>query len=199
MTIKNILAGFRVTGIYPLDRKKLTGLGETEGTNDSEKAARPFNPLLSVFSTPKRTQKVTAFFNEDFESFHDQYTSHDDDDDERHEQFDQWKQMYRKYDGISLTHNENSPLDLTLMHTPAKTDSKVLMVHPSRPLQSVLKYPSPIAKPVPHKQVTSGRILTSIQNLEIMEEKERMKEEKQRLKDERMKKRKEKAQKKDGI
>ena len=56
MTIKNILGGFRVTGIYPLDRSKLSALGEEDAKYRlSEATGLTFIPLLTP--APHRAQR----------------------------------------------------------------------------------------------------------------------------------------------
>ena len=110
------------------------------------------------------------------------------------EQYMQWKQMYRPYSGISVSKGTDSPLDSSLFHTPSKPESCVIMAtRPSRPLQDTLKYPSPVPKVVPPEQKPTSRVLTSFQNLESLEKKQRLKDEKMRLKEEKQKLREQKA------
>ena len=53
MTMRNILSGFRVTVICPLDRTKLTGKDETRELTEKI----PFNPVISHSPFPVRKHK----------------------------------------------------------------------------------------------------------------------------------------------
>ena len=60
MTVKNILSAFRVTGIYPLDQSKLTGLGESDPTSESLEL-QSFNPMISRSPFARKYAKVHIF------------------------------------------------------------------------------------------------------------------------------------------
>ena len=102
--------------------------------------------------------------------------------------------MYRPYTVVPVCENDEleSPLNCSLFHTPTKTNTDVVMVaQRGRPLKSILKYPSPITKVVHREQKSTSRVLTSAENLKILEEKQKMKDEKQRQKEERQKQKEE--------
>ena len=60
MTIKTILSGFHVTGIYPLNWRKLTGLGESDPTSESLEL-QSFNPMISRSPFARKYAKVHIF------------------------------------------------------------------------------------------------------------------------------------------
>ncbi|CAI8052152.1 hypothetical protein GBAR_LOCUS28545, partial [Geodia barretti] len=61
-------------------------------------------------------------------------------------------------------------------------------------VSSFLSYPSPPARAETLKPKSSGRVLTSTENLALVKEKERQKEEKQRKEEERERKKKEREE-----
>ena len=152
ITVKNILSGFCVTGIYPLDQSKLTGLGESDPTSESLEL-QSFNPIISRSPFARKVCKSPHFSEKEIDDFHHQYCSHDTDD--MNEQYMQWKQMYCPYSGISVSKGTDSPLDSPLFHTPSKPESCVIMANrPSRSFQDTLKYPSPVPpEPKPTSRV----------------------------------------------
>ena len=136
-----------LTGIYPLDRSKLTGLGESNPTSESLEL-QSLNPMISRSPFSRKVCKSPHFSEKEIDDFHHQYTGHNTGD--MNEQYMHWKQMYRPYSGISVSKGTDSPLDSSLFHTPSKPESCVIMAtRPSRPLQDTLKYPSPVLKVAP--------------------------------------------------
>ena len=194
MTIKNILAGFRVSGIYPLDRSKLL----VDKADIKPLEEMKFNPLITPVTHIKHDSKFSPciFSDKEMNDFHCQYPTAavDTDTDENSEQYVKWKEMYRPYTVVPVCENDEleSPLNCSLFHTPTKTNTDVVMVaQRGRPLRSILKYPSPITKVVHREQKSTSRVLTSAENLKILEEKQKMKDEKQRQKEERQKQKEE--------
>ena len=88
MTIKNILSRLCVTGIYPFNRSKLTGLGKSDPTSES----------LELPSFQPNDQSCML---KEIDDFHLQYCGHNTDD--MNEQYIQWKQMYHPYSGTSVS------------------------------------------------------------------------------------------------
>ena len=164
MTIKNIIAGFRVTGVYPLDRSKLMGKDE-----DVSKII-PFNPMISRSPYSKKVRTCTPNeANGDFVE----------------ESVKKWKEGFGNY---SLESDGDD------------SDNHVMMVkQTSRPLKAALEHPSPMPKFNPHVQSNANpsRVLTSTQNLKILNEKQQLKEEKIKQKEEKQRLRAEKAREKE--
>ena len=174
MTIKNIMAGFRVTGVYPLDRSKLLGKDE-----DVSKVI-PFNPMISRSPYSKKVRACTSDeANEDFvkESVKKSMEEAD----------KKWKEGFGTYTCSLDPDGDDS-------------DNDVMMAkQTSRPLKAALEHPSPMPKINPHVQsnAKSSRVLTSAQNLKILNEKQLLKEQKIKLKEEKQRLRAEKARQKE--
>ena len=140
MTSKNIIAGFRTTGVYPTDRYAITLPGEMKmGKESSHKTRLSFIP----FYTPKKSATSEC----------------------------------HKRDSLSSSEEDsNTPL---------------------RPNPSLGKFlhcssaAAPLTKHVKH-DVCTATVLTSLENLKLLEEKQRAKEEKERVKEEKRKAREEK-------
>lgn len=139
MTSKNIIAGFRTTGVYPTDRYAITLPGEIKmGKESSHKTRLSFIP----FYTPKKLAT---------------------------------SECHKKDPLSSSEEDSNTPL----------------RANPS--LGKFLHYPSaaPLTKHV-KPEVCTATVLTSLENLKLLEEKQRAKEEKERAKEEKRKAREEK-------
>ena len=168
MTMSNIIAGFRVTGVYPLNRNAIS-LPSVEPESLSRETGIPFLPMCSPFS--KRTSKAVAMeFTEEEEAlFETRYENgYDIEGDAR---YSQW---------------------LAKFHPEAVTTVKLLQCK-STAVSSFLRYPSPPAKSETFKPKPCGRVLTSAENILQLEEKERKKKEKERAKQEREQARRTKA------
>ena len=150
MTSKNIIAGFRTTGVYPTDRYAITLLGETKmGGKSSFKTRLSFIP----FYTPRKsTTSSTQLHEKDVHP------------------------KCRPEDSLSSSEEDHS--------TPLR---------PNPALGKFLKNPStPPLKQHVKSEVCTARVLTSLENLKLLEEKQRAKEEKQKAKEEKQKAREEK-------
>ena len=164
MTMRNILSWFRVTGICPLDRTKLTGKDETRELTQKI----PFNPMISHSPFPVRKHKSFDKANDNSEVRSDE---------ESDKESDEGKVKSSAYDkdAKESIHNDESHLDHVLM---AKQTS--------RPYKDTLSFPSTLPKVIPHQQQDAhlSRVITSRQNLDILAEKQRLKDEKGRLMEE---------------
>ncbi len=99
ISIKYIIAGFSVTGVFPLNRSKLLGL-----TEDIATPCRPFNPMLHS-RPPSEHQLTQNFSNEQMQHFYGGDVESDSDD------FVQWKKMYCKYKGVRVSNDVSRPFN----------------------------------------------------------------------------------------
>ena len=156
MTSKNIIAGFRTTGVYPTDRYAITLPGETKMEKESSHKTRlSFIP----FYTPKKSATSSTQLNER---------------------------------GIHPKCHTEDPL------SSSEEDSNTpLRTNPA--LGKFLHYPSaaPLKKHI-KPEVCTATVLTSLENLKLLEEKQRAKEEKQKAKEEKQKAREESKQQSKG-
>lgn len=150
MTMKNIIAGFRVTGIFPIDRHKLIHV-ESPRPSRLDSVDPAYLPMLSPTPHTKMATSKTVAFSD---------TAPD-------TEFETTVVVYSKQ---------------------------------SMPIEKMLKYPSPIkscnnpaTKSTPSKNYSS-RVLTSSENLAILEEKQKKKEEEFKKKEERLLKKKQKGE-----
>ena len=188
----NIIEGFRVNGVYPFDRHVVVPR-KPKRASLAERTGLKFIPLCS----PSRKQPdntsamVPRFSPEEIARFQVRFEEEYDLPDERYRQ---WVRMYHPESPPLREHDSSSP--------PADPESPASQLHPiplsedenrtlphSTFLSCLLservpqvKYPSPVHK-------SSGRVLTSSENLLRLEEKRKEKEaaaeEKQRRKEER--------------
>ena len=184
MTMANVAAGFRVTGIYPLNRHVLSfsthvaeRLSKETGLSflpmHSPISRPPPNPVahdLDEFTEGEFTEGEISLFETRFENGYDLM------DDAR---YNQWLSHY---------------------HPEFKLQQ---LAYSSSAVSSFLSYPSPPTRGKTFQPKACGRVLTSSENLEIVKEKERKKEEKEeereRKKEERERKKEERERKKDEM
>ena len=145
MTTKNIAAGFRTTGIYPVDRNAIVLPGEKKKKSLSEETGVPYIPLF----TPSKQHRIRTC------------EEHSDDEEGS-------SPSPAIHDCLSLQSDLTKMLNVP--HLPP----------PLNPLDEIEKY--------------GARVLTSRENLELIEKKERAKEEEKKAKQD-AKKRRENAKK----
>lgn len=179
MTPKNILSGFAVTGICPLDRNALS-----VGVRKSpDKPKLPFIPLftpskrVSLSHSPKRGW----FTHSEAERFESLYRCGKDLESVRYQE---WLKMYHSEDFVEQKESGSS--------SDSSTDNMDVYKQASR--QSALKKFLVLPHPPTRKSMSSkvepaARILTSAECLQQMKEKEEIKEEKRRRKEENARKR----------
>ena len=177
MTMRNICSGFRVTGIYPLDRTKLLKPEDSSAKKLSSSEVITFHPMLHTPINPPTKMSCSPSCSEN--------------DDTASTDCKEWKEMYSSYERLSLSGQERKQVSDS-----SETDSVKMIIQRSRPLKDVLKYPTPLKYPPPVHSCKSSRVLTSAENLEKLKEKQKAKEEKQREKEIRAKEREEKKRKK---
>lgn len=162
MTSKNIIAGFRTSGIYPTDRYAITLPGESK--KSQEPSSKHMRLSFVPFYTPSKESTFPSANDDDGASLKDP-------------QYKGRQSRYRMEDHVSSSGDEKN---IPLAAKPA--------------LGKFLKYPSPSLPKVKEPQGGGARVLTSLENLKLLEEKQRAKEEKQKMKEERLKARKEKQE-----
>ena len=164
MTMANVTAGFRVTGIYPLNRNVLSL------DTSVAKLSQETGLFLPMHSPMCQSKKRVAF---DFT-------------DEEISLFER-----RFENGYDLTGDKRYNLWLSRYHPESSLQQ---LPYNSTAVSSFLSYPSPPARAETFKPKSCGRVLTSTENLALVKEKERQKEEKQRKKEERERKKKEREE-----
>ena len=195
MTMPNIIAGFRATGILPLDRTKVRPSTGIIDTSLKEESGLAYIPVLSPAIDQKRKlPSMPSFSLEEMESFHSRYQKETEDSStESDKRYRLWM-MYRPHletsgDGLSSLHN-------SFMHTPVKKGQQratvAVLARPHSTIQHMLWCPSPPASLPSLMPKTSCRVLTSAENLKNIDDKQKKKDEEARLKEERRKKREQK-------
>ena len=159
MTGKNISASFKVTGIYPFNPHALL-------PDDDEESSHEFSylPLLCPRRTSSISRNTSSFFNNDSEV--------SDEDGEVHVSvIDEDKEISDN----EVSGTEASNKDVSADSVVSCDDTLHMLTHKCS-LESILKPPLPIkkAQQLP-SQTTSVRVLTSKENLKIMQQKEKEK------------------------
>ena len=182
MSLANIAAGFRVTGIYPVNRNALSPIKEKADSLTKE-TGLSFIPLYSPSSRRPLSPAL---------SYHDlsdiaESVNHDPDDDSfTVEETTLFQTRYEN--GYDISGDE-------------RYEQWLSKYHPNfvRPLEfhsaSVAKYltcPPPVSRAPNSKPKSCGRVLTSAESMKVMEEKQRLKERKDEAKREREEARKKK-------
>ena len=176
MTPKNIVSGFAVTGVYPVDRNALAVSG---GKSPPAKPRMPFIPLftpskrVSLAHSPKRA----CFNRSELERFESLYRSGKDLESMRYQE---WLKMYHSEDFVEGEESDDSG-DLSA--------NAYRQASRSSALKQFLVLPQPPSKESQSKAKAAARILTSAECLQQMKEKEEKKEEKRRRKEENQRKR----------
>ena len=192
MSVKNIMSGFSVTGIYPLDRKKLSPLGKPDFSPVKE-SGLAYIPMLSPAPCRSRVSRDIQQFSEKEVK---EYIAGDGT--EENEQYRKLKEMYRPYPGVSFrvagTPSHESPLFHSPLRSSAHDDDDVVIIEQhGRSLSDLLKPPSPLSRLPPlAPQKPTSRVLTSSENLKALKEKVMKKEEAAKLKEQRRRVREEK-------
>lgn len=220
MSMKNIIAGFKVAGIFPIDRQKLVNC-DSPASSLLQNVDPAYIPMLSPTPHTKKiaTSNPITFSNSEHKLYCEmQHSEHNsycekqqprstaDSSEENKSKYMLWKEMYFPY---KLTSDENP----VLVCTPKKAakpctgaeSAVVLYSKRSMPIEKMLKYPTPIkpcnnpaSKCTPAKNCSS-RVLTSSENLAILEEKQRKKAEELKKREERLLKKNQRNQKDKGL
>ena len=201
MNMRNIISGFRCTGIYPVDRSKLIPPDEANTSLCGDN--RVYVPILSPSRRKTAVQQcATSFDVDEIDSFLKKQRSPQqasNSKDMRHEKF---QEMYLPR---SIVSSSTPSLDLPYAHTPAKSDKHggfvgglaVAVCKPVSVLQRVLKMPetpTQVSAQTSKRELKTSRVLTSTENLQLLQEKARKKEEKQKKKEINQQKREQRRQ-----
>ena len=188
MNMRNIISGFRCTGIYPVDRSKLMPQDEANVSLCGEN--RVYVPFLSPSRRKTAVQQcATSFDLDEIDSFLKEQRSPlqaSNSKDIRHERREKF-QMYLPRSIVSSTPS----LDYPYAHTPVRSDKHgglvgglaVAVCKPVSVLERVLKMPETpthVSAQTSEKELKTSRVLTSTENLQLLQEKVRKKEEKQK-------------------
>lgn len=162
MNVKNILSGFRVSGIYPLNRNAVKFPKKPETSLTSAASSIKYIPLLTP-SKRSRHQPQPSLYEDASDSSEEEETD---------------RVEMPKFESITIT-----------------PDNAVKPAIRKNALS--LRIPSPLYKEKTHQPKQSNRVLTSLENMRAMEEKQRKKEEEAKKKEEkRLQREKKKSQKK---
>ena len=208
MTSSNVIAGFQATGVYPLNRKAICVLpafeseDEDEGDNDSVEtiAMRQGLCFIPLYSPePCRSNHRLSFSSNELLKFQRRYENGYD---LKHDiRYNTWLEIYHPTcisPSIS-THSEDSLYpECVIQDNDNYNDSLGSdTTSPVSVLSEFLTIPK-LPLEVTKKQPGCARVLTSEQNMAMLEEKEQQKQEKEQLKQEKKEqrqKRKEERQK----
>ena len=177
MTMPNIIAGFRATGLYPLDRSRLKEPTSISIHSLAEESGLAYIPLLS--SAPERKQKLPvtpSFTEEEMDYFYNHYQK-ETSSIESNERYRLWKKMYHPH----LEATGDGPSSFRDFHAyPVKKGqlraTVAVLARPRSTIQHILRCPSPLTSLPSVKPKTSCRVLTSAENLKNMEEKQKKNE-----------------------
>ena len=143
MTMANVTAGFRVTGICPLNRNVLSL--DTSVAKLSQETGL-FLPMHSLMSQSKK-RVAFDFTDEEIGLFERRFEN-----------------------GYDLTDNKRYNLWLTRYHPESSLQQ---LPYNSTAVSSFLSYPSPPARAETLKPKSSGRVLTSTENLALVKKEKR--------------------------
>jgi len=192
MTIKNIMASFRTTGLFPVDRYKVLATVQSTiatATPSSKNVGLTYLPLLTPIPSPKRSTGVTVldpdFSDAEVKLFIEWYQKKYEGNDDR------YKLWLRMYHPSTLQLEGTMALDSSNFHTPLRDKSKsdAVAVHkPTNSFEKLFTVPSPPKQLPTIKENGCGRVLTSVEALKILKEKENVKAAAEKKKLERQKK-----------
>ena len=211
--MSNVIAGFRITGIFSFDRHALRpseGKVKPKPKSLAERTGLKYVPLFSPAPTKRQSQAVTPSFSEtEMAQFEIRFEEgYDLDIDPR---YTLWKKMYHPDNSLVISLSTASSLNRQLsLSSPSplcplpgelnlseelsdeETEEENEVGFLCRPtvLSKFLSHPAPQLKLLSIKPKSSARVLTSSENLQMIEAEEREKREKQELKEKRKRKEK---------
>ena len=193
MTISNIVSGFKVTGVYPVDREAL--LGPFTPSPLPEETGLAYIPLYSPLIRRKRQKRTTSRSGpgDDMEASFDIRAEESDFSDQELALFEEW---FVK--GSDVTDNSRYSAWLGRYHSMSPAASHVCMQGmQSTGVSRFLSLPMPPPKLPTTKQKAFGRVLTSHENLTLLDEKRKAREMKEKEKEEKRLAREEKRRNKE--
>ena len=183
MTIKNIMASFRTTGIFPLDQNKVLSLVNSVISTESPVSTPgglTYLPLLTPMPSPKQklvydpdfSNAEIALFTERFQK---NYKGNDD-------RYSLWLDMYHT---ASVQLDGAVTLESSNFHTPSRdhkqlkskstATSTAAVAKPSNIFEKLFTLPSPPPKHPTLKEKGSSQVLTSAEGLKLLDEKKKRK------------------------
>lgn len=178
MTVVNITGGFRVTGVYPVDRNALSP-PQQESEALSRATGLSFIPLYSPSQRPLSPVNLDSSLIDSPAAIHDYSFTE--------EEITLFERRYEN--GYDVVGDDRYRQWLCKSHP----DTTLSMPFMSTSVQKYLRCP-PLPSRIPSQKPKScGRVLTSAENMKIIEEKEKLKKEKEKAKMEREEARRKKA------
>jgi hypothetical protein len=158
MTIGNICAGFRTTGVYPVNREVFSYLEDPPLVKETGLA---YIPLYSP--APKRTARPHGpdLAPEEVESFRISYANRESPPDESTCRYNSW---------LVSEHPDSPVCQRVWLQSPQPTT-----------VSKFMQYPSPVHRLTKFQPKPCGRVLTSAENLAAIEEKAQAKREKEKM------------------
>lgn len=194
MTITNIISGFKVTGIYSVNRHALLDPVDTSSSL-SAKTGVAYIPLYSP--SIGRTRSCATCGSEMLSSA-DPIVGEEFSEVFRDEEVKLFKKWYEE--SVEVTDNSRYSAWLARFHPMSPAASHVWMRdYQSTAVSTYLSYPSPLYKLPTIQPKSCGRVLTSQENIDMIEEKRLAKEKKQREKEEKKREREEKKHQKEAL
>ena len=198
MTMQNIISSFRATGVFPLDRSQVQDQQCVRDVSLAEEAGIAYIPLFSSDATESREKiHMVKFEEEEMSQFHDHYVK-ETSKSKNEDRYLLWKKMYHPHDDeVNLSSFSDS-----FVSTPSKSSVKpkvVVMPKCHSSIQHMFKsQPCEISSTASsHVPKNPQRVLTSADNLKLLDEKQRKKEEAAERKEEAAKRKEEAAKRKE--
>jgi len=186
MTSKNIMAGFKTTGVYPTDRKAilLPGAFKSSRPTLGERSGLKYIPLYDPSHSVSSPGKEVHFSDAELQRFEVRFENgydlaHDN-------RYNLW---LKNYSQLAFNISPDSPEipsptppfspssehDFPTDSEPSSSsDDGYTPLQANKVLSGALKYPSPVSKQRPEVgEKVTARVLTSIDSLRAMEEKEK--------------------------
>ena len=179
MSFNNITTGFRITGIYPVNRNAIGVIAKKPAS--PKPTGMKFLPLCSPTPHTQALQvakEVPVFTQQEFEDFEKKY---EEESAKSNVRYNQWREMYH-------------PLSTEANPTESATGNKVLIPAPgtiNAKLFPDLLPPPKSTRGTAEKPKPSGRVLTSDENIKILKEKQENKQKEIELKEEKKRQREE--------
>ena len=208
MTLPNIVAGFRVTGVCPFNRNAVRLPSEARTKFDPEALPKSTGIKYIPLYSPARSHQPSKLNSTDVHNKDTRLPITPVVKRERYSGFDDFGSLYSPYSSTpvelcSRPYSGKNPSldDLSFLSGSLSIHKCHLERSGSEPnlhlvkqpcLGKFLHTPRPPSKIPTLKPKSSGRVLTSLENLRMMEEREQKKQEEARLKEQRKKEREEK-------
>ncbi len=214
MSMTNAITGFRITGIFPFNRYALRPrkdhLQQPKQRSLAEQTGLKYIPLFTPARTRRQSRVATPSFSEpEVARFQVRFEEGYDLDDPR---YTLWKKMYHPVTTspeiassrlpypspsppppspgqLNLSECESPCSDANRSLTPEKEEVGVRVLTRPTVLSKFLSHPAPQLKQPAKNPKSSARVLTSAENIRILEDKQRKKREQEEMKERRKRER----------